>query len=100
MSLYSTTAPVTITCHKCLAPYLEVEVRALGFEIEETFVTGAHLNATINDCIKLNLNLCCASQVLYSLKQFRAENADEIYNALSRYPWETILPDEGYFSVT
>ena len=100
MSLYSTTAPVTITCHKRLAPYLEMEVRALGFEIEETFVTGVHLNATINDCIKLNLNLCCASQVLYSLKQFRPETADEIYNALSRYPWETILPDEGYFSVT
>jgi putative N6-adenine-specific DNA methylase len=100
MSLYTTVAPVTITCHKRLAPYVEQEVRELGFTVEETFVTGVRLNATINDCIRLNLNLRCASQVLYSLKQFEAYNADDIYRNLSDYPWETILPDEGYFSVT
>lgn len=100
MSLYTTVAPVTITCHKRLAPYLEQEVKELGFEIEETFVTGVRLKATMNDCIKLNLNLRCASQVLYSLKQFEAFNADEIYrNALS-YPWEKLLEPDGYFSIT
>ncbi len=100
MSLYTTVAPVTITCHKRLAPYLEQEVKELGFEIEETFVTGVRLKATMNDCIKLNLNLRCASQVLYSLKQFEAFNADEIYrNALS-YPWEKLLEADGYFSIT
>jgi putative N6-adenine-specific DNA methylase len=100
MSLYTTKAPVTITCNKRLAPYLEQEVIALGFSVEETFVTGVRLNAAINDCIKLNLNLRCASQVLYSLKQFEANNADDIYNTLVAYPWENLLPDDGYFSVT
>ncbi|WP_276131664.1 THUMP domain-containing class I SAM-dependent RNA methyltransferase [Polluticoccus soli] len=100
MSLYTTAAPVTITCHKRLAPYLEAEVKELGFEIEDTFVTGVRIKASINDCIKLNLNLRCASQVLYSLKQFQAYNADDIYQGLSGFPWETILHPEGYFSVT
>jgi putative N6-adenine-specific DNA methylase len=27
-------------------------------------------------------------------------NADDIYKNLVNYPWETILPDDGYFSVT
>ena len=100
MSLYNTRAPLTITCHKRLTPYLEQEIKELGFTIEESFVTGVRMHGTINDCIKLNLNLRCASQVLYSLKQFEAVNADAIYAELRNYPWETILPDPGYFSVT
>lgn len=100
MSVYTTRSTVIITCHKRIAPYLEQEVKDLGFEIEETFITGIKLFATINDCIKLNLNLRCASQVLYSLKQFEANDADTIYKNLVGYAWENILPDPGYFSVT
>lgn len=100
MSVYTSKSVVIVTCPKRLSPFLEQEVRELGFTIEETFITGVRLSATINECIKLNLNLRCASQVLYSLKQFRAVNADEIYNHLVVYPWEEILPDPGYFSIT
>ena len=100
MSLYTTPGPITITCNKRLAPYLEQEVIELGFTPEETFVTGVRLSGTINDCMKLNLNLRCASQVLYSLKQFDAVNADDIYKNLANYPWEKLIPADGYFSVT
>ena len=100
MSVYTTKAAVTVTCNKRLAPYLEMEIKELGFEPEETFVTGVRLSATINDCIRLNLGLRCASQVLYSLKQFEANNADDIYRNLANYPWEKLLPEDGYFSVT
>jgi len=100
MNLFTTKAAVTITCPKRITPYLEQEVKELGFEMEEIFVTGVRLFASINDCIKLNLNLRCASQVLYSLKQFEAENAEAIYKNLLDYPWENILPDPGYFSIT
>jgi putative N6-adenine-specific DNA methylase len=100
MSLYTTAGLITVTCNKRLAPYLEQEVKELGFETEDTFITGVHLNGTLNDCIKLNLNLRCASQVLYSLKQFEAYNADDIYNNLADYAWEKLLPADGYFSVT
>ncbi|MEO7393702.1 MAG: class I SAM-dependent RNA methyltransferase [Chitinophagaceae bacterium] len=100
MNLFTIQSVIIITCPKRLSPYLELEVKELGFAIEETFVTGVRLSGTINDCIKLNLNLRCASQVLYSLKEFEADNADAIYKILIDYPWETILPDPGYFSIT
>ncbi|GGB84737.1 THUMP domain-containing class I SAM-dependent RNA methyltransferase [Dyadobacter sediminis] len=100
MSFFTTSAPITITCHKRLAPYLEQEVKNLGFVIEEAFVTGVRIKGTINDCIKLNLNLYCASQVLYSLGSFTASHPDDVYNYVLNVNWEDILENEGYFSVT
>lgn len=100
MNLFTSEAVIIITCPKRLSPWLEQEVKELGFDVDETFVTGVRLTGTINDCIKLNLNLRCASQVLYSLQKFEADNADAIYNNLVEYPWENIIPDPGYFSIT
>jgi putative N6-adenine-specific DNA methylase len=100
MNVFTDPAIIIITCPKRLAPWLELEIKELGFNIEETFITGVRLTGTINDCIKLNLNLRCASQVLYSLKQFEAADADAIYKNLLDYPWENILPNPGYFSIT
>ncbi len=100
MSFYTTAGPITVTCYKRLAPFLAQEVAALGYEVEDTFSTGIRLTGTLNDCIRLNLSLRCASHVLYSLKQFTAANADEVYRNINRIDWERILPDPGYFSVT
>jgi putative N6-adenine-specific DNA methylase len=91
---------ITVTCPKRLSPYLEQEIRELGFQPELPFVTGVKLKGTVNDCIKLNLNLRCASQVLYSIKQLEAEHPDTIYQNLVNFPWENFLPDDGYFSIT
>jgi putative N6-adenine-specific DNA methylase len=100
MNLFTDKGSIIITCPKRLAPYLEQEVTTLGFKTEETFITGVRLFGSINDCIKLNLNLRCASQVLYSLQKFEAADADDIYKILVDYPWENILPEPGYFSIT
>jgi len=100
MNVFTEKAVIIITCPKRLAPWLELEVKELGFAIDETFVTGVRLTGTVNDCIRLNLNLRCASQVLYKLKQFEAANADDIYKNLLSFPWENILPEPGYFSIT
>jgi putative N6-adenine-specific DNA methylase len=100
MNVYSDKAVIIITCPKRLSPFLELEVKELGYIIDETFITGVRLSGTLNDCIRLNLNLRCASQVLYSLEKFEAENADAIYTRLVDYPWEDILPEPGYFSIT
>lgn len=100
MNPFTEKAAIIITCHKRIAPYLQKEVEALGFTIEDSFVTGVRLNGTINDCIKLNLNLRCASQVLYSLQSFMAKDADSIHQHLVSFPWEKIIPNPGYFSIT
>ncbi|HTL09589.1 MAG TPA: hypothetical protein VL307_15060, partial [Chitinophagaceae bacterium] len=100
MNLFTETGNITITCHKRITPWLEQETLALGFSITDTFITGLHLRGTMNDCIRLNCQLRCASQVLYSLGSFTAANADDVYRQLVDYAWEDILPEGGYFSVT
>ncbi len=100
MSIFTTTSRIIITCNKRLSPYLQQEVVELGFTPERTFSTGVELKGTLNDCIRLNLNVRCASQVLYSLKQFRANSPEEVYNTLLLFPWEDIMAPDGYLSVT
>ena len=98
--VFNTKKKVIITCNRRLSPFLEQEVRELGFDIKRTFNTGLELHASVNECIKLNLNLHIASQVLYELKSFHASNANELYKQLVQIPWEDIIPFDGYFTVT
>ncbi|MFT4205213.1 MAG: class I SAM-dependent RNA methyltransferase [Chitinophagaceae bacterium] len=100
MISFRKTGDITITCHNRLAPFLSEEVRALGFEPEEVFLTGVKLTGTLLDCITLNLRLRCASQILYSLKKFEADSPDDIYNVAKSIAWETMLPINTYFTVT
>ncbi|WKK58093.1 class I SAM-dependent RNA methyltransferase [Sphingobacterium sp. BN32] len=98
--VFNTQSKVIITCNRRLSPYLEQEVRDLGFEIKRAFNTGVEVKASVNECIKLNLNLRTASQVLYEIKSFRASDANELYKQLLGISWEDIIPFDGYFSVT
>ena len=100
MQVFTSSSRIIITCHKWLSPALQEEVIALGFSITRSFQTGVELQGTIDDCIRLNLNLRCASQVMYSLKAFSCNDPDELYNNLVTLPWEKLIKPEGYFSVT
>lgn len=100
MEVFNTPSKIIITCSRRLSPYLQEEIRQLGFDIKRGFPTGVELLATVNDCIRLNLNLHCASQVLYSLHTFPASNPEELYNGLSTIPWEDLIAFDGYVSVT
>lgn len=97
---YNTLSRVIITCNKRLATYLRLEVEELGFKAIRIFQTGVELQGTINDCIKLNLNLRCASQVLYSIKEFEAAGPNDVYRHVQSIEWEKIVAPEGYVSVT
>jgi putative N6-adenine-specific DNA methylase len=82
-----------------LAPALRSEVIGLSFDVDRVFQTGVELTGTVNDCIRLNLNLRCASQVMYSLKSFICNDPDELHKNLVTIPWETMIQPDGYFSV-
>ena len=88
------------TCSKRLSPFLQQEITELGFKLSGVFSTRIELNGTLQDCIKLNLNLRCASQVLYLLKSFTANDPKELYDNLVEIEWETLIDFSGYFSVT
>lgn len=98
--VFHTKSKVIITCNKRLSSYLQAEIEELGYSIVRSFPTGVELNITLTECIKLNLNLRCASQILYSLKSFKAKNPEELYNVLVAMEWEELIDFSGYFSVT
>ena len=91
---------IIISFMKRLSPYVEMEMRELGFPVHDVFHSGSETYGSLNDCIKLNLNLRCASQVRYSLKAFKANNPDDVYNEVIDFPWEEVIEPKGYFSVT
>lgn len=100
MQVFHNKSKVIITCNKRLSPYLQEEVKALGYVIERSFATGVELNITLKECIKLNLNLRCASQILYAIKSFKATTPDDLYKEIKAIEWEELIDFSGYFSVT
>jgi len=100
MQVFNTPSKIILTCNKRLSPYLKDEVEALGFDIKRVFQTGLELEGTVNDCIPLNINLRCVSQVLYSIGSFKAADPKELYEHLVTIEWEKLIDFAGYFSVT
>ncbi|WP_432709384.1 THUMP domain-containing class I SAM-dependent RNA methyltransferase [Pedobacter sp.] len=100
MQVFHTKSKVIITCNKRLSPYLVEEVKSLGYTIVRDFPTGVELNITLTECIKLNLNLRCASQILYCISSFKANNPEELYREVVDLEWEELIDFAGYFSVT
>jgi len=99
MQVFNNPSKVIITCNNRLASYLQKEVQDLGFSIARSFSTGVELKASLTECIKLNLNLRCASQILYSIKSFEAKNADDLYRAVAAIGWEDLIDFNGYVSI-
>ncbi|HMR19310.1 MAG TPA: class I SAM-dependent RNA methyltransferase, partial [Sphingobacterium sp.] len=97
--VFNTQNKVIVTCNRRLSPYLEQEVRELGFQPTRVFNTGLELKASVNECIRLNLHLRVASQVLYEITAFRAHDANALYRELVKIAWEDLIPFDGYFSV-
>ena len=100
MQVFHTESKIIITCNKRLSSYLQQEVEELGFTPTRVFQTGVELKGTVTDSIALNLNLRCASQVLYLLKSFKAADPNELYNELVTIEWEKLIDFSGYFSVS
>jgi 23S rRNA G2445 N2-methylase RlmL len=100
MQIFNTPNRIIVTCSNRLSPYLEMEIKQLGYTPFRIFKTGVELTGTLQDCIKLNLNLRCASQILFSVKEFVAFNADELYKTLVDFEWENVIALDGYFSIT
>ncbi len=100
MNDFTQKGKVVITCKDRFAPYLEEEVKALGFRPTGVFRTRLELEGTLNDCIFLNLHLRTASHVLFEIKSFYLRHADDIYRRVKALPWEDYLTDSTYFSVS
>ncbi|CAN5793774.1 THUMP domain-containing protein [soil metagenome] len=100
MQSFTNKSRIIVTCSNRLSPYLQQEIIEIGFKPVRVFKTGVELEGSLSDCIRLNLNLRCASQVLFSLKEFRAHNATDLYKTLVEFEWEELIAANGYFSIS
>ena len=100
MNVFKEQGRIIVTCSNRLSSYLLKEINGLGYNEVRVFKTGVELYGSIEDCIKLNMNLHCASQILFSLIEFKALNATDLYNELLKVEWEDIIAADGYFSIS
>ena len=54
----------------------------------------------MDDTLRLNLLLRTGHRVLFSLREFRAKDADDLYRAVSEIAWEEYIAGDGYVCVT
>lgn len=98
--MWSETRPIVIPCARAIAPYLQGEVAALGFPVVSVSESLVETAGTLTDTFLLNLSLRTGQRVLFLLREFTARDGDQLYGALTRLAWESIVPRGGYVSVT
>lgn len=90
---------VVVTCKDRFSSYLEKELIDLGYRPVKTERTSIELEASLSDCIFLNLHLRTASHVLFEIRSFYLHHADDIYRRIKALPWEDYISESSYFSV-
>ncbi|MBF0494069.1 MAG: class I SAM-dependent RNA methyltransferase [Candidatus Omnitrophica bacterium] len=93
------TSKILVTCAKGIAPFLEEEIKSLGFRVGSTHETGAVITGKFTDTYKLNLELRTAYNVLFLLKEFECNNPTDLYAETGEIEWENIIPADEYLTV-
>ncbi|MBN2653670.1 MAG: class I SAM-dependent RNA methyltransferase [Nitrospirae bacterium] len=91
---------ILITCAKGIAPYLSAEIEALGMPVVSETTASIGTEGTFEDAMRLNLMLRTGLRVLFLLKEFEADDSDELYREVSKIDWENIIDEDGYISVS
>ena len=88
-----------ITCAPSLSQWLQKEIEALGHNVLLVRKTGIEMEGTLADSMRLNLWLRTAFAVLFMLDEFECRDAEALYRATVKLPWEHIIPVDEYFSI-
>src|SRR3972149_3223168 len=91
---------ILITCAKGITPFLREELLLLGFPVTSETVAGSETEGPMDDTLRLNLLLRTGHRVLFLLREFHAENAYDLYRAVSGIEWEQYIAGDGYVCVT
>lgn len=100
MTDFSKKRTLRVTCPIGLSPFLESEIRGLGFKPSDIQDTGIEIPATLDDAITLNYHLRTAHRVYALVDEAKAQSPEELYKWLSGIAWEDWIPEDGYVSVT
>ena len=90
---------ILVTCAPGLKDYLQAELEGLGFEIVNAHSGGIITRGSFIDCMKLNLHLRTAYNVLYLLKEFRCGSGEALYKQINKLPWEKMIDPQEYLCV-
>ena len=90
---------ILVTCGPGLKDYLQAELEGLGFEIVGSHPGSVVTRGSFIDCMKLNLCLRTAYNVLYLLKEFRCGSGESLYKHINKLPWENIISPQEYLCV-
>lgn len=91
--------PIIISCAKCLAEWVEREVRGMGYRPIDMTENVVVVEGNMRDVFKLNLQLRTGHRVLVPLLREKCRNVRELYTHVRSIDWENLLDPDGYFSV-
>lgn len=92
--------PIILSCAKELAPWVEAEVRALGYTPVDVTDNTVVVRGAMRDVFRLNLRLRTAHRVLVPLLRANCRNIRSLYELVNSIDWENLLDPDGYFSVS
>jgi len=90
---------LVINCAPTLSPFLQKEVKELGYRILKAENTGVTVEGGWQEVMHLNLHLRTASRVLWLVRSFEAVHPDKMYEEAKKTPWHKLIPTGGYISV-
>ncbi|MFG0305302.1 MAG: class I SAM-dependent RNA methyltransferase [Phycisphaerales bacterium JB040] len=89
-----------VTCARFVPPILRRELEELGYEVQHEDHTAVDIGATLHECLDLLLTLRTAHHVMWMLKRFRCPSPKALYTEVAAFPWEELIPSDGYVTVT
>jgi putative N6-adenine-specific DNA methylase len=97
---FQSKSKILISCPLKITPYLKQELEQLGFSVLTESHTSVETEGSLEDTIKLNLNLRTANRITFLIDQFPADSPDELYERIkTKIYWENIIDGNGYFSI-
>ena len=95
MKLYEITAP----CHFGMEAVLKKEIYDLGYDIKRVEDGRVTFSGDDEAVVRANMFLRTAERVLLNLGRFHAESFEELFQGVSKIPWEDVLPKDAKFWV-
>lgn len=92
--------PIVISCAKCLATWVEKEVREMGYKPIDVTENVVVVEGNMRDVFRLNLYLRCGHRVLVPLLRATCRHVRELYDLVGSIDWENQLDPDGYVSVS
>jgi len=100
MSIWEQKRRILITCSRHVPPLTAAEVEKLGFPVTAESDLAVETEGTLADTMTLNLHLRTGHRVFFFLEGFKAKNAGELYGRMVGFPWERLIREDDYVTVS